>query len=259
MECHISKVKVPIGEDKFEEMYSYVYHTGDEFLDKKLRMFEDCEGSSISCNMALSYNLRDHTKSYSLHVIGDTNAIEVYTDHVLIKIRQHPRYIKFLTKEEFAVLKTLLREDNRYMILLNPDLEHFVYYGDIICSFSVGDGYILRTNYLNTKYSFSYQQQSKLPITEITIETILQFAEIIDKIIETPNPVIEKLKQVQIFLLTDEEEIPCFFPRPHRKHKLIIENTFKIIENNNLDILLTKYIQNGEKLQQLLPNGIKKA
>jgi hypothetical protein len=265
MECRISKIMVPVygEENDLQEMYIYVYHTGDELLDKMLHMYGDTiGGDAISCNVEISYYLRDHTKSHNLHFFNYKNSvIEVYSDHV--KIVSPRCNVKLVTKEEFAILKTLLSGDIKYWLLFSTELEYFVHYDDIICGLSVthnNSGYFLKNNYLNTKYSFSYTHMIQLPFAKTDAESIVKFFEIIDNFIVTPNSIVEKLKKVQIYLVTEDGDIPCYFPRFQKYHKLIIENTFKLMESlDDLNAILHKYITDDVKLDGLLPNGIKKA
>lgn len=262
MECLIRRIDISLN-DKSQEVYAHIYHTGDPDLDEKLGLHE-CSDDGYRRNIKLSERSEEHKEVLVICIYRRWNCtICIKSNCIVIETHRNIK-LEFTTKEEFAVLKALLNNEVYRMILDKKTVEisHLYDNPDLMCNLKVENvrlGLLLCINYFNTKYGFEYT--CKQIITEewdYKAKSIVKFMGYIDRFLYSKNRVQEKLKNVQIYLIQNDREIPGYYPGGGRIHKMIIENTFIMIDVFGIDDRLNKYIMDNVKLPFLLPVGVKR-
>lgn len=249
MEYYTEKISVPF------EAYVHVYHTGDPQLDELLGFFKN-DDYGISVNIKISHSPQVPNRGIEL-AEKTIRECEFVIRNDCIIMEMFCAKIKFRTKEEFAILKMLL-ESSIFSLILNLNNTYSIFDDpDLLCTFRVQAGsreIKLIADCVNIKYRFEYTHSSKImDINEFNIETLVEFMNVVCVSAEE----MQKLKNVQVYLLIDDREIPGYFFG--KRHKIIIENTYSIQNETNLKPILEKYIKNNTKLPELLPNGCKSA
>jgi hypothetical protein len=245
MECTIEKIDSPV------ETYIHTYHTGDPQLDELLGFFKNSKNKT-SPNVKISHSSQVPNKSFKLakRSIQGCNFI-IRNDRIVMEI-DHANIV-FTTKEEFAILKKLL-ESSIFSLILNEDNVYNLFDDpDLLCTFNVRierQKIMLVADYVNIKYKFEYTHRSKIMnFNTLSVETLVKFMNTIC----ISTDVSQKLKNVQIYLLIGDREIPGYFP--DRRHKIVIENTYSINYEANIKYVLDDYINNDKKYSNLLPTG----
>jgi hypothetical protein len=257
MECTSQNIDLQIG-DKSLVVYANFYHTGDPELDELLELRIDNETIRLSIEPE---NPRRISKIYAIQkwnstISINTNGIIVWRDN---------RKLEFSTKNEFAVLKTLLVNEVYQLLLGKHSVDiHLDDDPDLMCSLSVEQKIctlLLIVRYFNTKYGFEYIDRCIItPEWEWNIKSLDVFTAYIDRFLYSKNKVQQKLRNVQIYLLHGDREVPGFYPENCKKHKMIIENTFEIIEcdSDGMEKKLARYMKLDIKLPNLLPTAMKR-